>query len=305
MERHPIDIATLQQKKQRGEKITMLTAYDAAWSRLLDEAGVDTILVGDSAANVVLGYRDTLPVTMDEMIVLCRAVSRGVTWAMVIGDMPFMSYNTSIPEAIHNAGRFIKEGGAVGVKLEGGTAVVDTVRAFVRAGIPTVGHLGLTPQTASMIGGYRCQGRTASAARRILDDALLLQDAGVFLLVLECVPERVAAEIAQRVAVPVIGIGAGGGVDGQVLVLHDMLGFGRTGHSPRFVKRFGSVGAQARDAVTSYCREVQSGTFPAADHSFAIPDEEWAEFQAGLRKPKSKATTDTRARGRSRGRPSQ
>jgi 3-methyl-2-oxobutanoate hydroxymethyltransferase len=286
MERHPIDIATLQQKKQRGEKITMLTAYDAAWSRLLDEAGVDTVLVGDSAANVVLGYRDTLPVTMDEMIVLCRAVSRGVTWAMVIGDMPFMSYNTSIPEAIHNAGRFIKEGGAVGVKLEGGTAVVDTVRAFVRAGIPTVGHLGLTPQTASMIGGYRCQGRTAPAARRILDDALLLQDAGVFLIVLECVPERVAAEVAKRVTVPIIGIGAGAGVDGQVLVLHDMLGFGRTGHSPRFVKRFGSVGAQALDAVTSYCREVQSGAFPAAEHGFAIPDEEWAAFEAGLGKSK-------------------
>ena len=284
MERHPIDIPTLQQKKQRGEKITMLTAYDAAWSRLLDEAGVDTILVGDSAANVVLGYRDTLPVTMDEMIVLTSAVSRGVRWAMVIGDMPFMSYNTSIPEAIHNAGRFVKEGGAVGVKLEGGTAVVDTVRAFVRAGIPTVGHLGLTPQTASMIGGYRCQGRTAAAARRILDDALLLEDAGVFLLVLECVPERVAAEIAKRVAVPIIGIGAGAGVDGQVLVLHDMLGFGRTGFSPRFVKRFGTVGAQALEAVTTYCREVQAGAFPAAEHIFAIPDEEWAAFQAGLGK---------------------
>jgi len=286
MDGKQVRVPDFRKMKRRSEKITMLTAYDAAWSRLLDEAGVDTVLVGDSAANVVLGYRDTLPVTMDEMIVLCRAVSRGVTWAMVIGDMPFMSYNTSIPEAIHNAGRFIKEGGAVGVKLEGGTAVVDTVRAFVRAGIPTVGHLGLTPQTASMIGGYRCQGRTAPAARRILDDALLLQDAGVFLIVLECVPERVAAEVAKRVTVPIIGIGAGAGVDGQVLVLHDMLGFGRTGHSPRFVKRFGSVGAQALDAVTSYCREVQSGAFPAAEHGFAIPDEEWAAFEAGLGKSK-------------------
>jgi 3-methyl-2-oxobutanoate hydroxymethyltransferase len=282
VERKPIDIPTLQQKKRRGEKITMLTAYDAAWARLLDQAGIDTILVGDSAANVVLGYRDTLPVTMDEMLVLTRAVTRGVRWAMVIGDMPFMSYNTDVADAIRNAGRFVKEGGAVGVKLEGGAAVVDTVRALVRAGIPTVGHLGLTPQTASMIGGYRCQGRTATAARAILDDARRLEDAGAFLLVLECVPDRVAAAVAQRVGVPIIGIGAGAGVDGQVLVLHDMLGFRDTGAAPRFVKRYGDLGDRVAAAVQGYCEEVRSGAFPATEHGFAIPDDEWAAFEREL-----------------------
>jgi len=282
VDRKPIDIPALQQKKRRGEKITMLTAYDAAWARLLDQAGVDTILVGDSAANVVLGYRDTLPVTMEEMLVLTRAVTRGVRWAMVIGDMPFMSYNTDVADAIRNAGRFVKEGGAVGVKLEGGAAVAETVRALVRAGIPTVGHLGLTPQTASMIGGYRCQGRTAAAARAILDDARRLEDAGAFLLVLECVPDRVAAAIAKRVGIPVIGIGAGAGVDGQVLVLHDMLGFHDTGAAPRFVKRYADLGDRAVAAVRAYCDEVRAGAFPAAEHAFPIPDEEWAAFERGL-----------------------
>jgi 3-methyl-2-oxobutanoate hydroxymethyltransferase len=282
VERTPIDIPALQQKKKRGEKITMLTAYDAAWARLLDEAGVDTILVGDSAANVVLGYRDTLPVSMDEMLVLTRAVTRGAKYAMVIGDMPFMSYNTSIPDAIANAGRFLKEGGAVGVKLEGGTAVLDTVRAFVRGGIPTVGHLGLTPQTASLIGGYRCQGRTADTARRILDDALRLEDAGVFMIVLECVPDRVAAEISRRCTVPIIGIGAGADCDGQVLVLHDMLGLGRSGHVPRFVRRFGDLGDRVVAAVRRYDDDVRARTFPAAEHSFNIPDEEWTAFLRGL-----------------------
>ncbi|MBI5490343.1 MAG: 3-methyl-2-oxobutanoate hydroxymethyltransferase [Deltaproteobacteria bacterium] len=278
MERTPIDIPALQQKKANGEKITMLTAYDAAWARLLDEAGVDTILVGDSAANVVLGYRDTLPVTMDEMIALTRAVSRGTRYAMVLGDMPFLSYQSDVRDAILNAGRFLKEGGAVGVKIEGGAAMAETVRALVRAGIPTVGHLGLTPQTASMIGGYRCQGRTAPAARQILDDALLLQDAGAFLIVLECIPDRVAAEIARRCKVPIIGIGAGAACDGQVLVLHDMLGMGRGGHSPRFVRRFENLGDRVVDAVQRYCTDVRAGTYPAAEHAFAMPDDEWSAF---------------------------
>jgi 3-methyl-2-oxobutanoate hydroxymethyltransferase len=216
------------------------------------------------------------------MIVLTRAVSRGVRRAMVIGDMPFMSFNVSVEDAVRNAGRFVKEGGAIGVKLEGGAAVADTVRALVRAGIPTVGHLGLTPQTASLIGGYRCQGRTAAAARRILDDALLLEEAGAFLLVLECVPDRVAAEIARRTAVPVIGIGAGPGCDGQVLVLHDMLGFGGAGFSPKFVKRWESLGERVAAAVGAYCAEVRSGAFPAAGHSFDIPDAEFEAFEKGL-----------------------
>ncbi|MBI5502342.1 MAG: 3-methyl-2-oxobutanoate hydroxymethyltransferase [Deltaproteobacteria bacterium] len=278
MERTPIDIPALQQKKANREKITMLTAYDAAWARLLDEAGVDVILVGDSAANVVLGYRDTLPVTMDEMILLTRAVSRGTRYAMVLGDMPFLSYQSDVRDAIVNAGRFLKEGGAVGVKIEGGAAMAETVRALVRAGIPTVGHLGLTPQTASLIGGYRCQGRTAHAARRILDDALLLQDAGAFLIVLECVPDRVAEEIARRCKVPIIGIGAGAACDGQVLVLHDMLGMGRGGHSPRFVHRFENLGDRVVAAVQRYGADVRAGTFPGPDHVFAIPDDEWDAF---------------------------
>lgn len=269
-----VDIVELRAKKTRGEKITMLTAYDAAMAKLVDEAGVDVILVGDSAANVVLGYRDTLPVTMDEMIVLTSAVVRGVERAMVVGDMPFMSYNTDLPEAIRNAGRFVKEAGAQAVKIEGGATVVQTVRAFVRAGIPTVGHLGLTPQTASMIGGYRCQGRTADTARMIIEDARRLEEAGAFLIVLECVPDRVGALIAQRTSVPVVGIGAGAGCDGQVLVLHDMLGFG-TGRVPRFVRRYGDIGDRIRKAVGRFCEEVRSGAFPAEEHSFTIPDEEY------------------------------
>jgi 3-methyl-2-oxobutanoate hydroxymethyltransferase len=275
-----IDIPALRKKKRAGERIVMLTAYDAATARWVDEAGVDVILVGDSAANVVLGYRDTLPVTMDEMIVLTRAVSRGVRRAMVLGDMPFGSYNAEIPEAIRNAGRFLKEGGAAAVKLEGGTTVLETVRAMVRAGIPTVGHLGLTPQTASLIGGYRCQGRTADAARRILEDALRLQDAGVFSIVLECVPDRVAAEISRRTEVPIVGIGAGAGCDGQVLVLHDMVGLGG-GFSPRFVKRYETLGERLRDAVSRYAAEVRDGTFPGAEHVFAIQDDEFERFSKG------------------------
>jgi len=278
MQATKIDIGALKAKKARGEKIAMLTAYDAAAAKLVDEAGADVILVGDSAANVVLGYRNTLPVTMDEMIVLTAAVVRGTSHAMVIGDMPFMSFNTSIPDAIRNAGRFVKDAGAEGVKLEGGAQVADTVRAFVRAGIATVGHLGLTPQTAGLIGGYRCQGRTAKAARVILDDALRLQDAGAFLIVLECVPDRLGALIAKRCSVPIIGIGAGSGCDGQVLVLHDMLGFG-SNDVPKFVRRYGEVGKHVRDAVGRYCEEVRSGAFPAAEHSFSMPDAEWSELE--------------------------
>ncbi len=269
-----VDIAALSEMKRSGRKITMLTAYDFPTARILDDQGIDTILVGDSAANVVLGYTDTLPVSMDEMMVLTRAVSRAARRAMVIGDMPFMSFNVSIPDAIANAGRFVKEGGATAVKLEGGGHVVDTVAAIASAGIPVVGHLGLTPQTAGMLGGYHVQGARAAQARRILDDACRLQNAGAFMLVVECIPARLGALLASAVDVPVIGIGAGPGCDGQVLVLHDLLGI-RAGFTPRFVKRFGEVGEAISKAVAAYRDEVAAGAFPAPGHCFAMPDDEY------------------------------
>jgi len=278
MKRKKIDIAALLQKKRNREKITMLTAYDAPTARMLDEAGIDTLLVGDSAANVVLGYQDTLPVSMDEMVHHTRAVVRGTEFAMVIGDMPFMSYNVSREEAIRNAGRFIKEGGAAAVKLEGGAHVADTVEELVKAGIPVVGHLGLTPQTAGMIGGYKVQGRDAETARRILEDAKKLQQAGAFLLVLECVPDRVAELISQTVEIPVIGIGAGAGCDGQVLVFHDMVGI-KAGFTPKFVKRYAELGEAIVGAARAYKEEVEGGTFPGAEESFTITDEEFEKLR--------------------------
>jgi 3-methyl-2-oxobutanoate hydroxymethyltransferase len=272
-----IDIATLLGMKRDGRKITMLTAYDYPSARILDEQGIDTLLVGDSAANVVLGYPDTLPVTMDEMIVLTRAVSRAARRAMVIGDMPFMSFNISTASAIENAGRFVKQGRATAVKIEGGAHVVDTVRAVVDAGIPVVGHLGLTPQTAGMLGGYRVQGTKAPQARRILDDARRLQDAGAFMIVVECVPARLGALLARHVDIPIIGIGAGPDCDGQVLVLHDAIGI-RAGFTPKFVKRFGDVSEAISSAVASFRDEVRAGTFPADEHCFAMPDSEFEKL---------------------------
>jgi 3-methyl-2-oxobutanoate hydroxymethyltransferase len=269
-----IDILALQAKKERGERVTMLTAYDFALAKLVDEAEIDTILVGDSLGNVMLGYPDTVPVTMDQMIHHTRAVSRGVSRALVIGDMPFMSYQASTTEALHNAGRFIKEGRAEMVKLEGGGAMVAVVEAIVKIGIPVCGHLGLTPQTASALGGYRVQGRTAASARAILDDARRLEEAGCSLLVIECVPDRVAKKIAGALRIPVIGIGAGPDCDGQVLVLHDMLGLGG-GFSPKFVQRFANLGEEVSRAVTAYRDAVVGGRFPAEAHSFTIPDDEY------------------------------
>ena len=271
-----VDLVGLKARKAAGEKLTMLTAYDFPFARLVDEAGIDMILVGDSLGNVVLGYPDTVPVTMDEMIHHTRAVSRAVIDGLVIGDMPFMSYNITNEEAIRNAGRFIKEGGADLVKLEGGAPVLDTVKALVRAGIPVCGHLGLTPQTAGQLGGYKVQGRTADAARLILEDAKGLQEAGASLLVLECVPDRVAGRITAALEIPVIGIGAGPECDGQVLVLHDMLGLGT--FAPKFVRRFGGLGDAAREALQGYREAVTQGTFPAQEHCFTISDEELAKL---------------------------
>jgi len=275
-----VDLGSLRARKAAGEKLTMLTAYDCPFAQLVDEAGIDMVLVGDSLGNVVLGYADTRPVTMDEMIHHTAAVCRGVRSALVIGDMPFMSYNITVQEAIRNGGRFLKEAGADVVKLEGGAPIADTVAALVTAGIPVCGHLGLTPQTASQLGGYRVQGRTADTALRILDDARRLEDAGISMLVLECVPDRVAARITAALAVPVIGIGAGPSCDGQVLVLHDLLGLGGGDFTPKFVKPFGALGDAARAALTAYRDEVRSGRFPAPEHCFTISDEELSKLDA-------------------------
>jgi 3-methyl-2-oxobutanoate hydroxymethyltransferase len=278
-----VEIVSLQKMKKDQTPITMVTAYDAPTARLLDAAGVDTVLVGDSLANVVLGYPDTIPVSMDEMLHHCRAVARGLQRALLIGDMPFMSYNISIPSAIENAGRFMKEGRVAAVKLEGGGWVAETVAALVKAGIPVVGHLGLTPQTASMLGGYRVQGRDAESARKMLDDALALEQAGAFALVLECVPARLGKLMSQKLAIPVIGIGAGPDTDGQVLVFHDLVGI-EAGFAPKFVKHFAEVGNQIKQAVEDYCSEVQKRSFPAKEHSFSISDEEFDELEKALNK---------------------
>ena len=273
-----MDISQLHAKKKQGQKITMLTAYDYPTATLLDEVGIDTILIGDSLANVVLGYPDTIPVTMDEMLHHVKAVSRAVNSAHIIGDMPFMSYNVSVEQAITNCGRMLKEGGADSIKLEGGVTVVDKVEAIVKAGIPVVGHLGLTPQTAGMIGGYKVQGATAATARRILKDAHLLQTAGAFMLVLECIPSKVGALISSELDIPVIGIGAGSGCDGQVLVINDLLGI-KAGYSPKFVKKYADLDNVMRQAVQSYKEEVESSTFPTEDHGFSIPDKEYEKLQ--------------------------
>jgi 3-methyl-2-oxobutanoate hydroxymethyltransferase len=281
MAQKKVELITLSQMKREGKPITMVTAYDYPTARIVDAAGVDTVLVGDSAGNVVLGYADTVPVTMDELIHHTRAVSRGLERALLIGDMPFMSYNISVAQAIENAGRFLKEAGAKAVKVEGGGVVVDTVAALVKAGIPVVGHLGLTPQTAGMLGGYRVQGRTAESAKQILDDALALQQAGAFLLVLECVPDRLGALISERLAIPVIGIGAGNGTDGQVLVFHDLVGI-HTAFKPKFVKRYLDAGPQMQQAVASYCEEVRQRSFPAPEHTFSISEEEFDALAKAL-----------------------
>ncbi len=272
-----IGICDLNARKQAGQRIHMLTAYDYPSARLLDEAGVDCILVGDSLGNVVLGYRDTVPVTLAEMIHHTRAVCRGVAHALTIGDLPFGSYQATAAEAVRSASRLLKRGGCDAVKLEGGGAMADTVAALVRAGIPVVGHLGLTPQSATLLGGYKVQGRTAEGARRLIEHAVGLEAAGAFLLVLECVPDRVAELITKRLRIPVIGIGAGPHCDGQVLVLHDMLGI-QAGFTPKFCKRYETLGDRIGTAVRQFCADVQTGQFPAAEHSFAMTDEEFEKI---------------------------
>jgi len=266
----PVDIQTM---KSEGKKITMLTAYDYPMALLEDRAGIDIILVGDSGGMTVLGYDNTIPVTMDEMIQLTKAVTRGAKYALIIGDMPFMSYNTSERDAIINAGRFMKEGLADAVKLEGGASVRDIVKAIVRAGIPVMGHIGLTPQTVSMLGGFKVQGKDAQAAQKIIDDALSLEDAGAFSVLLEAIPAPIAKRITERLKVPTIGIGAGIHCDGQVLVVHDMLGlFDR--FTPKFAKRYINLSEIMLNVFEAYRDEVLKGAFPTDQHSFHIDEKE-------------------------------
>jgi 3-methyl-2-oxobutanoate hydroxymethyltransferase len=276
-----ITLPELVAMKERGERIVMVTAYDHPSGRLADAAGVDLVLVGDSAAMTVLGHDSTVPATMDEMVILTRAAARGATRPLVIADMPFGSFQVSDEEAVRNAVRFVKEGGADAVKLEGAGPTVSRVLALVGAGIPVMGHLGLTPQSATMLGGYRAQGRTADKARRLLDDAVTLEKAGCFSLVLEAVPAPVAARITDAVTIPTIGIGSGPDCDGQVLVLHDILGL-YEGRAARFVKRYAEVGAEIQRALAAFAADVRAGAFPAEEHTYAIPDEELAAFEESL-----------------------
>ncbi len=269
------------QKKQQGEPLTMLTAYDYPGALAVDRAGIDSILVGDSLGMVVLGYENTLPVTMDEMLHHCRAVARGARYPLLIGDMPFMSYQVSVEEAVRNAGRFLQEAGMDAVKLEGGRERLEAIRAIVAAGIPVMGHLGLTPQSVNVLGGFRTQGRSAVAGRRILDDALLLQKAGCFGLVLEAVPAQLAEYISQRLEIPTIGIGAGRGCDGQVLVTHDLLGlFDR--FVPKFVKQYTNLHEVIADALGGFREEVEARAFPAPEHSVDMSPSEWELFKEAV-----------------------
>jgi 3-methyl-2-oxobutanoate hydroxymethyltransferase len=264
-----ITIHSLKRAKAEGRRISMLTAYDYTTACLLEEAGVDCILVGDSLGMVMLGYDNTLRVTMDDMIHHTKAVARGTNHGLLIGDMPFLSYHVSTEEAVRNAGRFVQQGGAQAIKLEGGPAIMDKARAIIKAQIPVLGHLGLTPQSVNIFGGFKRQGQEIEAARQMIDDALLLQDAGVFGIVLECVPDGLAKVITEKLEIPTIGIGAGVHCDGQVLVIHDLLGMFRQ-MRPKFVKTYATGGDTLVTAVKHYIEEVQNGTFPADEHSFAM-----------------------------------
>lgn len=275
--RKKVTTLTFRQKKERGELISMLTAYDYPTSLAMDQAGVDAILVGDSLGMVVLGYENTLPVTMEEMLHHSRAVARGAKTALLVGDMPFMSYQVSVEEAVRNAGRFLQNGGMDAVKLEGGRERADAVRAIVGAGIPVMGHLGLTPQSIHQLGGFRAQGKTARAARHLLEDALLLEEAGCFSLVLESVPSQLAEYISRQLSIPTIGIGAGAGCDGQVLVTHDLLGlFDR--FTPKFVKKYADLHAEMQQAFVSYIKDVQEQQFPGPEHAVVMDTAEWQAF---------------------------
>lgn len=277
----PIRPQDLAEKKQRGEKIVMVTAYDAPSARLADEAGIDIVFVGDSAANNVLGYDGTTPISMDEMVMLARAARRATKRGLFLVDMPLGSFQISDEDAVRNAVRLVKEAGADGVKLEGGGSSVARARAIVAAGIPVMGHIGLTPQSSTMLGGYKAQGRTAAKARQLFADAQGLQAAGCFAIVLEAVPARVSARISEALRIPTIGIGAGPACDGQVLVWHDLLGINE-GPMPRFVKQYAHVADTIRKALETYAADVRNGTFPSDEHGYKIPAEELKLFESEL-----------------------
>ena len=277
--RRPVTLTKLGEMRALGEPIVMITAYDHPTAKVAEAAGVDVVLVGDSAANNVLGYDDTLPVTVEELLMLAAAVRRGLRTPLLVGDLPFGSYEASDEQAIATAHRFVKEAGCDAVKVEGSA---DRARAIVRAGVPVMGHVGLTPQTATALGGYRAQGRTAARARAVLDEALALQEAGCFSIVFEAIPADVTDVIMSRMEIPIIGIGAGAATDGQVLVLHDMLGI-HGGFQPKFVKRFADVKAEMLRGLQLYAEEVRTRRFPAPEHSYGIAPEELQRLKEQLR----------------------
>ena len=279
-----LPLTELAEMKRRGDRIVMVTAYDAPGARFADGAGIDVVLVGDSAAMVVLGHDSTVPATMDEMLVLTRAVTRGARRPLVVADMPFGSFQVSDEEALRNAIRFVKEAGADAVKLEGAGPMLARVRALVAAGIPVMGHIGLTPQSATMLGGFKAQGRTAEKARRLVEVAVALEEAGCFALVLEAVPSPVATRITRTLTIPTIGIGAGAGCDGQVLVYHDLLGLYEA-RAPRFVKRYAALADEIRAALEKYAEDVRAGRFPEEQHGYSMPDGELEAFNSGLLEP--------------------
>lgn len=263
---------TVLAQKQNGDKITMLTAYDYSTAKIIDESGVNCILVGDSLGNVILGYDSTLPVTMEDMLHHTKAVVRGAKNAMVIADMPFMSYQTSVYDAVKNAGRLIQEGGAYAVKLEGGATVCDRIEAITKASIPVVAHIGLTPQSVNSFGGFKVQGKDEQGAKKLIEDAKKVEQAGAFMLVLECVPAKLAEIITNEISIPTIGIGAGKGCDGQVLVYQDMLGM-FSDFVPKFVKRYADIGETMKKAFEEYIKDVKNGDFPEEKHCYKIDDE--------------------------------
>lgn len=286
-DRSKLTIPDLSAARTRGERLVMITAYDAPSARFADEVGVDVVLVGDSAGTTVLGGDSTVPVTMEDMLVFTRAASRGVTRALLVADMPFGSYQVSDEDAVRNAVRFAKEAHADGVKLEGAGRALSRITAIVDAGIPVMGHIGLTPQSATMLGGYRAQGRTARAARRLVEDAVALERAGCFSIVLEAMPAVVAEEITAAVSVPTMGIGAGAACSGQVLVWHDVLGLS-TGRTPRFVKAYADLASTIRQALQAYADDVRSGAFPEERHTYGMPEAERDAFLPASRVPATK-----------------
>ena len=264
-------VLTFRNAKQKNERLTMLTAYDYSTAKLIDASGIDSVLVGDSLGMVMLGYEDTLSVTMEDMIHHTKAVARGVKDALVVSDLPFMSYQTSVYDAVVNAGRLIKEGRAQAVKLEGGLEVCPQIKAIVEASIPVMAHLGLTPQSVNAFGGFKVQGKDEEAARSLIEQAKAVEAAGAFAVVLECIPAKLAELITKNISIPTIGIGAGNGCDGQVLAYQDMLGL-YSDFTPKFVKRYAEIGPQMQTAIEGYISEVKSGAFPAAEHTFALSD---------------------------------